>query len=570
MTHAKAPGRIDCVDLTTGKKSPVTIRDADYRGHGGEKAVFLKGGKAYGIYHDPAGVMDVAKAKELAVLTHPGILRPTDLLFKGGTQIGEAMIGVNDPWVLCQLFTRTFRERRNVGQETIVAVIKAMQEILAHAHANAIYAVDNNENNWLVARDFRQVKAIDVGNWQTPHFPSKFIMLNIRDRKQKTPIGQDYFSHAILCGCLLVGKHPYEATIDTYKHLPKADTRKGVSVRPRMEAMMEAGATFFDPAARLPKACYSLDVIPTNLRGWMEAVLMRHERIPPPDDFDAVVVVRTLAAIVSGRKFDIKKLRTTSGDIVRFVSMNGRSAIITTSDGDVVPTFSNEGTPMLAWLDGTEVKLRFVAGDAVPCDLHAQHLIEAGGRLITVLGEHVVQVDLTEYNGTVRPSIRPLGQALNLPHATQAFTGCLIQNMLGSVQVSIFPEPGMCCQSRLELIEGQKILAAKYERRVLQIVTTQKGQTHRYTWFCNHFYDLELANEELDVDYNGMNWCVNSKGVMAEIVEDGKLRAAKVRLAYQAVEFTDPVITTEMNLVAEGSKTLFFRGNELYQLSVKN
>ena len=581
MTHAKAPGKIDRVSLTTGKKSPVTIRDADYKAHGGEKAVFLKGGKAYGVYHDPAGVMDAGKAKELVTLTHPGILRPTDLLFKGGTQIGEAMVGITDPWVLCQLFTRTFRERRQIDQDTIISIIKAMQEILSHAHSHDIYAVDNNENNWLVTHDLQQVKAIDVGNWETPGFPSRFIMLNIRDRKQKKPEGQDWFSHAILCGCLLIGKHPYEATIDKYKHLPKADTRNGISVRPRMEAMMDNGATFFDSKARLPKACYPLGVIPTNLRGWMEAVLMRHERIAPPGDFDAVVIIRTLAAIASGRKFDIEKVGEFHDDIVQVIRPMISRTVLTTDRlyydggscalpviGSVHLVFTTDGTPVIAWLCDGELQL-WTPGtqQLVPCDTRASHLIEANGRLIAVYGEHVTQIDLTDFGDTVRPSIRPLGQVVDMPHATEVFRGCLIQNMLGSMQVSLFAEPGTCYQYRIDAIEGQKILDAKYERRVLQVVATRKGVTNRYTWF--RAGSLHLVNEETDVDYNGMNWTVNSKGVMTEIVEDGMVRAAKVNLPYQPVEFTDPAITTAMNLVADGSRTLFFRGNELYRLSVK-
>jgi len=268
-------------DIASGKSRDVKIPNSAYKGKGGEKSIFIVGTKAYGIYHDVKNVMDVDKAKELATLTRPNIIRPTDLLFKGSKRVGEAMLAVPDPFVLCQLFTRTFSERYGVESKHKVHVIKEMQQTLAHIHQHQCYAIDNNENNWLISKDFQRVYAIDIGNWETPSFKSKFIMLNIRDRKQKSPVGQDWFSHAILSSCILIGKHPYEATHPKFKHLPKADVKNGVNIRPRMEAMMDEGLTFFDKDATLPKVCYHLDTIPGAFKAWMQAVLIakKHLRI---------------------------------------------------------------------------------------------------------------------------------------------------------------------------------------------------------------------------------------------------------------------------------------------------
>lgn len=576
------------LDLSNGSKHDVTIDETrDFKGAGGEKKIFVKGQKAYGIYHDPQNAMPMEKCDELRQMSHPRIIKPIGLLFKASQRVGETMLAVQDPWVLCSLFTMAFRKQHNLKDSDLSVIVKAMNEIVAHAHSHSIYVVDNNENNWLLSNDFRNVYAIDTGNWQTKSFPSQMIMLNIKDPFNPPGSKADWYAQAILLANLYIAKHPFEASHPQYDNLPKASVVNGVNQRPRMQQMMKDRVSFFDPLCKLNRACYPLDSIPSALRLWIKETLSGDLRTEPPNDFETIAAVRHITAISISRKFSIVKLFTTVGDIFRVVKPSLTRTILTShcwyvdqlqnaypsvpNVQEIHVAYTAGDQPVLCWIADGRLKLYHSTGP-IECDISARGIVWVDGRLVVINHSQAIEIDLVDSAGSFFVRMKTIGQLLDMPQATQILPGCVVQNVLGSWRVSVFPIKGRCVSSRLYELEGSSVVDAKYESGVLMVIGQKSGIYSRYLYFETDFKDLNLVRTDANIMYEGMNWTVNGQRTMTMIVDDGQLEAMRVNTQTQVAASTviaDSAITTDMILSAEGNKTHFYRGNELYSLTVK-
>lgn len=577
------------LSLTTGTKTDISVDETkDFVGSGGEKKIFVKGQTALGVYHDPANAMPVERCNELAVLTHPGIVRPQGLLFKGAKRVGETMLAVQNPWVLCSLFTMTFRKRHSLDEKAIASIAKLMNEIVVHAHSHNISVVDNNENNWLLSGDFKKVYAIDTGNWQTPSFKATMISLAIKDPFNPAGIKADWYAQAILLANLWIGKHPFEADHPDYRDIPKASEVHGIPQRPMMQAMMKNRVAFFDPQCKLNKACFPLDSIPAALRAWMKSVLMGDLRDAPPIDLHVVASVQPINVISSSHKFEFTKLFTGVGDILAIARPGLRRTVLTTHKWYVdnqaydyhlqcKPESVHIGTtntdrPVIAGVVNGELRLQSQK-EQVMCQVSANAIVSINGRLIVLNRADCFELDLVDLGGRIEVRIKRIGQLMDIPGATRAYSGCVIQNMLGSWRVLTFPSVGRCISTRLVDLEGGKILDAKYERGCLMVVGEKAGIYSRFTYFENdrdpNDNTLVLARTESNVSTDAMNWTVNARGTMTQIREDGVLEAMKATCGASVTQFTDVAITSDMSLYAEGEKTCLILRNEFYSLKVK-
>src|SRR5216110_145553 len=107
------------MDLFVQGEGPVRL------GQGGEAAVYARGDRAFKVYHDPAKMVPAGKIQELAVLAHPNIIRPEAVLLDARNRpVGYTMRRVPGAHVLCQLFNRSFRERKGVSAGRILALVQ--------------------------------------------------------------------------------------------------------------------------------------------------------------------------------------------------------------------------------------------------------------------------------------------------------------------------------------------------------------------------------------------------------------------------------------------------------------
>src|SRR5690242_10057021 len=117
------------MDLFIQGEGPVRLGQGDFVAQGGEAAVYARGDRAFKVYHDPASMVPAGKIRELAVLTHPRIIRPEAALLDARDRpVGYTMQRVAGAHVLCQLFNRSFRERKGVTADRILALVQQLQE----------------------------------------------------------------------------------------------------------------------------------------------------------------------------------------------------------------------------------------------------------------------------------------------------------------------------------------------------------------------------------------------------------------------------------------------------------
>jgi hypothetical protein len=252
-----------------------------------------------------------------------------------------------------------------------------------------------------------------------------------------------------------------------------------------MEAMMKAKVAFFDPKCKLNRACFPLDSIPSALRKWMQETLMGDLREPAPKDFDVVAVVKALSVLLSSKKFKIEKLFTGVGDILEAARHGIKRYVLTNmkwysenqaydlpknvKPGAIKVCLTTNDDPVLAWIENAEVKLMGTRG-MIPISLNATQLVCVNGRIIALYRMQATEITLKDLGTRIQPLLKKVGQIMDIPNATKAYSGCVIQNMLGSWRVNTFPDEGSCISTRLIDLEGSQIVDAKYENGVLMVI----------------------------------------------------------------------------------------------------
>jgi len=157
-----------------------------------------------------------------------------------------------------------------------------------------------------------------------------------------------------------------------------------------------------------------------------------------------------------------------------------------------------------------------------------------------------------------------------LPNATRFFPGCVIQNLLGTCFVSVFPEQGTHYQYKIEPFKSYRLIDAKFERGILVLVGEKKGKYDRFTFYleANESTPTQMRRAE-DISFNGLNFTVLDKGICVQINEEEQVEIFHKHNIMKVKVIDDPVIHGGMRLFTDGSKVLFAEGKKLFSLKMK-
>ncbi|NOQ35550.1 MAG: hypothetical protein GQ569_06600 [Methylococcaceae bacterium] len=572
--------------LKGGKK--ITLTQRDFVAKGGEKTVYHHGDEGYAIYENNSQMPPLAKIAELQILTHPNIIKPEQLIIKGrGNQVvGHTMRFIQDSIALCQLFTKAFRQRNNLDNDDMVVLVKKFQALIAFIHSKNVLVIDLNEFNFLASSTLDDIYAIDTNSYQTASFPATVIMPSVRDPHCNNLFTQetDWYSWGIVAFQMLIGVHPYKGKHPQFSHL-KLDER--------MAARMQANVSIFDVDASVPKVCQSLDVIPSALRAWFEAVFQNGNRVAPPFDFEAVIAqVSSKIQEISGTDlFDIKEVAVFTAPLIRhlaiegariaiteeFIVVNGKEYKLPQRDVKIALT-PKMGHAIAAWLEGGKVYLRDIQKNYdIPFTSAGNALMEYGGRLYIQNNQAMLEIIFSDMGSQILASVKQVGRVMDMPDATKVFDGIVIQNMLGRYVASLFPESGQCYQPQLAELDGYKLIEAKYENHVLVVIGVVSG-TKQYDRFVIRFSDdfkTHDCRKVENITYTGINFTVATQGIVVLINEDETLEAfSRQKEAHSVKHFDEDgdnkLIASDMRLSHEGTAILFCKGRNLYRLSMKN
>ncbi len=564
----------------------VNLTQKDFVAQGGQAAIYTKKGEAYKIYLDPKQALSIGKIKALSVITDPRIIKPKNILVDAsGTMVGYTTTFV-DGYSLSQVFPRAFREREGMEHKDSQHLVTRLREGIEHIHSKGILGVDLNESNFLVDSKFKEVFFIDTDSYQTPGYPCPVLMESVRDwsvqNHQWTELS-DWFSFAVVSFQLFVGVHPFRGVykgpkIEMRTKLPTDDPNDTFAITRRR---MKGNLSVFDPNVGVSAAVYPFDVIPTSYRDWYKNVFVEGRRSPPPGLIGAWVALAVPATIrASTGALDIMEIGNYSGENITRLFSDGRKMVVVTNKGVWVDTmkvlFSPEpvhgcaftprgSVPILAGADGKLTNL--IDKKIVPFGLTTEAVSSHDNRIYIKAGEQVSEVTFVEPAGTIMASTKPVVNVL--PKATSLYNGVVVQNLLGSVYVSLLSAPGISRQIRIKELDSYRVQDAKLEGNVLMVIGRKGSKYDRLVFRFNDSdaYDVRVV---ADVTPMGLNFIVLDSGVCVSMTEEDKLEVFSGRMGSTNIKvIEDKALTGSCILYKHGGGVIFTEGAKVFQMKMK-
>jgi hypothetical protein len=547
------------MDVQVNNKN-ISLTKQDFLAAGGEGSIYIKGSTAYKIYADPHKMIPVGKIQELSILTDPNIIKPEAIILSNHKPVGYTMRFVKDTHALCQLFTKSFKDRYGLTSDMCLDLMRQMQRTIHHIHSHNILIVDLNEMNFLSNNKFDEVFFIDVDSYQTSHYQATALMESVRDRHSKSfNEGTDWFSFAIVTFQLLIGIHPYKG-----KH-PKIKT---------LDERMEHNISVFNKDVGVPQSCLSFNTIPKPYLDWYMATFERGLREPPPMDMSKSIAVAVASVITGSNNFEIKELFSCKWDIYQYarylqgeclvgngICFNRRHYL---ADGMPCHIGFFGSTPIAARIKNDQVELINVrTQQGITTQISAEKLMSYNSRIYAKSGENILEIQLFGAEAQPVAGTKVVGKVLG--HATQVFTGIIIQNLLGTYYASIFPEEGKCIQERLAFLDGYRIIDAKYDNGVIMAVGIRNGKYDRFIYCA----DSQQLKKVEDISFSGLNFVVLDSGVCVSINEHGQVELFNKNDITKMKVIDDPAIHGGLKLFSDGAQVLAANGNKLCSIKMR-
>lgn len=571
-------------------KQKYELNDGNFKAKGGEGSIYIVGDTVCKICEDGSMIPE-AKFQELAVLDHPRIIRPEDILLNSRKKaVGYTMRLVpGNAMPLAQILTKTYREREGVTPDHMMNLVSQIGDGLRFVHShNGYLQVDGNELNYMVTDDHKEAYFIDVNSFQTPSFPADAIMASIRDYSvQQDASGNwpwsplsDWYSFAIISWYMFTAIHPFKGMN------PNFPDRKTYMVD-----QMRANVSVLDKDTEYPLgAVYHPfeDVIPGGKDGaymqWYRAIFMDGKRLPAPESFQATIAfVAKVKEIVGSDNFIMTVIKEFADPIVQHYVSKGKMVIATTNnlvvDNKTMPRPAGKfrigftpknNKPIMIQMSEDDISLHDLeAGHKLRFTATARDIMSCEGRLYLLGGNEISEVDFVEA-GTTIATIKPVAQIM--PNATQMFQGVAIQDMLGSLMASIFPAKGHHRQFRLKELGGFQVTDAKYENHVLMVVAMNRsdGEYTRFIFrFKSDWSDYDCRTIE-GINPAGLNFTVTDKGICICLTEEEKIELFSNQVGSSGVKSVDdPAVVADMRLCHSGNEVRFAHGKKLYTFAMK-
>lgn len=570
-----------------GSGHPLSLGVNEFKSQGGEGEVYVAGGRAYKVYKDPARMIPLGKIKELAAISSAEIVKPEEVLIdKAGTPVGYGMQAVPPSFPLVKLFPQSFRQAHNLTPQDSLKLVQALQAGIRHVHAQRVLLVDINEMNFLIqSSDLHRAFFIDVDSYQTPHYPATAIMDSARDWLAGNRFTEmsDWFSFALLAFNVWIGIHPYKGTHPSLR---------GVGA---LKKRAEQRVSVLNPTVSVPATCLPFGVIPPAYRAWFHALFEDGKRLAPPDGPVEVIAVAPLPRISKaefGQHLQAVLLREVRGRVLEMYSDVTYTTEYLYAPGVEIPRGTFEHlvlTPKQRRLvlvnlqtDLTTSGLHKVAAfeilrggkyQPVQATLEADDILTVNGRLILKVGSHLLEGHWVE--SAAGAALRLAGNVVGnaMPNATVFYQGMAVQMMLGATHISLFPEPSTCVTLRVPELDSYRIVDARFERTVVQIVAEQQGTYKRFVLrLASRFaaYDVESIFDITATGPTDLNFVVLDSGTCVQVNEEGGLElfSEKPGVPVRRRVISDPGIDGALRLFADGPRLLGAREGKIYHLTL--
>lgn len=577
--------------IIKGKGSAIALNQSHFKATGGQASIYIRDGKAFKIYTDPKDTIPDAKFLELSAIQDTFVIKPQAILLdEKNNRIGYVMDTVASSVSLCQLFTRNFRKRNHINNKMIVDLIADGQSHITNIHRAGCLVVDLNENNEIVSPTFDHCYFLDVDSYQTKNFPATVINPSIRDysvsAKEFSELS-DWFSWAVLSFQLFIGCHPYKGS---YPALDNLDKDK------RLEERMRRHISAFRKDISLPNCCESFDIIPQHYKDWLFAVLDQGKRLAPPDPTTVPVqIIQSAQRIVKflTGQLEIKELYSFEDGFSYLVESNNIPLVLFSyphfkenrlerkieynsrkifSDanlpGIICMGFSpkmNNPIGLYLW-QGQLTLIHFTKGTKQVLHIKALEIREYNNRFYIRTASNILELIIRESSTSTLITYHPVASVLE--HATTLYDGVAIQNITGSVYISLFPETKKGIQIRIPELDNVRILNAKFSGGVLMTIISKNGKDHRqvFRFAEDRTYDYRIIE---NIDSSELNFITLSNGVCLVITDEEKLEAFSTKKGSVGVKvIDDPAIGHDIRLLVVRDKAAFEKNGKIFSISL--
>jgi dUTPase len=199
----------------------------------------------------------------------------------------------------------------------------------------------------------------------------------------------------------------------------------------------------------------------------------------------------------------------------------------------------------------------------------AEQISSIDGRVYIKVGQQVMEVTASETAGGA--TILSSTVACNvLPKASRLFSGCVIQDLVGSCYVSMFPKSGITHQVHIPELEGYKIIDAKFSKQVLVVMANKGGKYNRFVFRMDSRYEKYDIRKVENVPMSPVNFVCLDSGVCVLVNEAEDLELFSNKKDSQNVKVVqDNFISGDMKLMTDGGSMIYLRGKKSAQLKMK-
>ncbi|MEC7985818.1 MAG: hypothetical protein VX278_11690 [Myxococcota bacterium] len=535
---------------------------------GGEGAIYTKAGVGFKIYHSPENCISASKVLELSHVNEPNFLRPLSRIWNlRGDPIGYEMQFVDQTVSLTRLISNGFKKKHRLDTTQIYQILMQISELMNRVHAKSIHIVDLHSDNILISRDFQTVYFVDVDSYQTPMHPATAQLDLIRD-----PLAtswnekSDRYAFAILAVQLLMGIHPFKG-----KH-PQI---KGIKNR------MQAGISVFHSSVSLPPSCFLPSSIEPVLRQWFIDTLEKGQRAPVPQRVlsQRTVFTQPSADPVLSQRVQSRALCDVEESILLHAYQGGRRILVgpeycfidgvkhCPTPGIPLSIVANP-SPILVFKDGGTLGIFDIAGQRkIESSCAFQEMDCSGNRMYGVLGDKLVQLTFHQTGAGIWLSYQVVSTVMR--YASSLFEGVLIQNILGSMYVSLLRGRDGVVQVLVPELKGAKIVEARFRHRLLIVNRLERGVYRQDTIlfsadFCS--YDYQTAVTE---SFESLNFVAMPNGVSVHLLYDGRLVLRSPMRGEASKRIEDTGLSGKESLFVE-ERLLCAKGTVLHRLRMAN
>ena len=151
--------------------------------------------------------------------------------------------------------------------------------------------------------------------------------------------------------------------------------------------------------------------------------------------------------------------------------------------------------------------------------------------------------------------------------ATKLFKGVAVQDILGKCWLAIPFRLGACVNMPVKELDGYRIIDAKYENRFCILMAEKKGKYSRFVIFFDEQHSNYTIRVSEDINFDDINFTVNSKGVCILAIEDDK--AEIFRDNNKVSCFDDFPVSSAMKLLTDGMTVMFINKKKIYSVNMK-